>query len=156
MHKILVPLDGSTRSAAVLPAAASFARALGRELLLLHVVAPEQSAHKRAATAPDPEETQAAARAYLEQVAADIREPDLRVTIMTAFGYPTTRIIETVRHDPLITQIVMATHGAGEAPQRVFGHTAEEVLRRAGVPVLLVRPGQTLPPLTASSVILVP
>jgi nucleotide-binding universal stress UspA family protein len=156
LHKVLVPLDGSDRAAAVVPAAASFARALGSELLLLRVVAPEAPTGSRAANAQEREEAQAEAQAYLEQVAAEVRGPGLPVTVITAFGYPTTRIVETVRHDPFITRMAMATHGAGEAPGRVFGHTVEELVRAAGVPVLLVGSGQTLRPLTAGSTILVP
>ncbi len=156
MHKVLVPLDGSARAAAVAPAAASLAQALGGELLLLRVMAPETPTSSRETVAPECEETQAEAQAYLEQVAAQIREPGLLVTITTAFGSPPTRIVEAIHRDPFITRVVLSTHGAGEALDRVFGHTAEEVLRMAGVPVLLVHSGQTLPPLGAGSIILVP
>lgn len=156
MHKILVPLDGSARATTVALAAASFARALGSELLLLRIVAPEPPPSHPEAVAPERAETQAEAQAYLEQVAAPIRERGLSVSVTTDFGYPTTRIVETIHRDPSITRMVLATHGAGEALERVFGHTAEEVLRTAGVPVLLVHSGQTLPPLGVGSIILVP
>jgi nucleotide-binding universal stress UspA family protein len=156
MHKVLVPLDGSAQAAAVVPTAAALARVRHSELLLLRVVVPEKPDGNGEAGAQAHEETQAEAQSYLEQVAAEIRGPDLPVTIATAFGYPTTRIVETIHQDPFITKVVMATHGAGEGPERIFGHTAEEVLRTAGVPVMLVRGGQTLRPLAAGSIILVP
>jgi nucleotide-binding universal stress UspA family protein len=156
MHKVLVPLDGSVRAAAVAPAAASFAQALGSELLLLQVVTPATPTGHHEAVAPEQEETPADAQAYLEQVAATIRERGLPVTITLDFGSPPTRIVETIHRDPSITGLVLATHGAGAALDRVFGHTAEEVLRKAGVPVLLVHNGQSLPPLAAGSIILVP
>src|SRR5215212_7999512 len=150
MRKILVPLDGSARAAGVLPAAASFARALGSELLLLRVVAPEQ------ATAADYADAQAAARAHLAQVAASLRGPSLPVAIATAFGHPATRIVETVRHDPYITRVVLAAPDPGREPDRVVSHTTEEVLRMAGVPILLVRGEHEHAPLTAGSLVLVP
>ena len=156
MHKILVPLDGSARAAAATPVAAALAHALGSELLLLRVVAPETPTSSREAAAQERQETQAEAEAYLEQVAAQIRERGLPVTVMIDFGYPTTRIVEAIHRDPSITRIVLSTHGAGAALERVFGHTAEEVLSKAGVPVLLVRGGQILPRLTPGSIILVP
>lgn len=156
MHKILVPLDGSARAAAATPVAAALAHALGSELLLLRVVAPETPTSSREVAAQERQETQAEAEAYLEQVAAQIRERGLPVTVMIDFGYPTTRIVEAIHRDPSITRIVLSTHGAGAALERVFGHTAEEVLSKAGVPVLLVRGGQILPRLTPGSIILVP
>jgi nucleotide-binding universal stress UspA family protein len=155
MHKILVPLDGSARAAAAAPVAAALAQALDSELLLLRVVAPETPASSRGA-AQEREETPAEAEAYLEQVAAQIRDLGLPVTITIDTGYPTTRIVEAIHRDPCITRMVLSTHGAGAALAQVFGHTAEEVLREAGVPILLVRCGQTLPQLTAGRIILVP
>jgi nucleotide-binding universal stress UspA family protein len=156
MGKVLVPLDGSGRAAAVLPTAAAVARAMGCELELLQVVVPEGTARSRVDADREWDEGQARARAYLEQVAAGLGAPDLPVTIATAGGHPATGIVQTVRQDPLITYIVMATHGRSGVPRWVFGSTAEEVLRAAGVPILLLRDGQRLPVLTAGCTILVP
>jgi nucleotide-binding universal stress UspA family protein len=156
MGKVLVPLDGSARAAAVLPTAAAFARAMGCELLLLQVVVPEGTAVSRVAADREWREGQARAEAYLEQVADSIRGPDLPVAVTITSGHPATGIVQTVHHDPLITRIVMATHGRSGVSRLVFGSTAEEVLGAAGVPVLLMRDGQTLPPLTAGCTILVP
>src|SRR4051812_48987154 len=101
MRKLLVPLDGSARAAAVLPPAAAFARALGSELLLLQIVAAEGAARGRPAADPAAEEAQANARAYLERMAAAMRRSDLPIATATAVGHPATCIVQAVRHDPL-------------------------------------------------------
>jgi len=64
------------------PVAAALAHALGSELLLLRVVAPETPTSSREAAAQERQETQAEAEAYLEQVAVQIRERGLPVTVM--------------------------------------------------------------------------
>ncbi|HMA33996.1 MAG TPA: universal stress protein [Chloroflexia bacterium] len=126
--KILVPLDGSARAEAILPAAATLAREIGSSLVLLRV-APEF----------------AGAAAYLHAWAAELETRGLLVTTQVLGGAPAPAIIEYARHAPGIGLIAMATHGRRGLDRWVGGSVAEAVLQRAGRPLLLVRAGDRAP-----------
>jgi len=65
------------------------------------------------------------------------------VTLRTAFleGSPFVEIIRYAR-DNSIGLIVIATHGRTGIKHALFGSTAEKVVRKAGCPVLVVRPNE--------------
>lgn len=119
--RILVPLDGSEASAAVLPAVAELARLYGSEVVLFHAVDRSTTAQSKARLA-----------AFGERL------PGVRVSLRTAEGKPAAAIVDAACSG-LFDLTAMTTHGSGTA-RWAFGSTAEHVLRHVACPLLVVRP----------------
>jgi nucleotide-binding universal stress UspA family protein len=140
-RRVLVPLDGFPAAEAVLPSVLGLARALGLELTLLRVVPLATSASiegaRRVAVNPLEGPTREAGE-YLEGVAARLRGDRLTVRTTVRPGDAVGEIVTAARetHADLIA---MATHAAGGLRRLLAGSTADAVLRRADVPVFLVR-----------------
>ncbi len=132
MNRILVPLDGSRLSEAILPMAEALARDYEAELLLLRALRPQRS--------PEAEtDAQEQAERYLAGIAREVEgrgvpgvawkvwyaEPDRAIADAAAF------------HD--VDLVAMSTHGRGGLSRLLFGSVAESLVRKARVPVLLVR-----------------
>lgn len=129
--RLLVPLDGSALSEAVLPFVAELAAQLDAEVVLVRVV-------------PHPAREQlAAARTYLattaERLTSTTGAPPLRVRAEAA-GSPAATIARLAEAEGA-TVIVMATHGRSGVRRLVLGSVATGTLRRADVPLLLIRAG---------------
>ncbi len=150
-HRILVPLDGSPLAEAALPHAAAIARRFGAGITLLQVVStlPVTTAVDAAATAGAEamlameaiEATEQAAHDYLEEVA---RRPELEgisFRLRVVRGSPAREIVRLAQEERA-ELIVMSTHGRSGLGRLVFGSVADQVLREAGIPILLVRPHQ--------------
>jgi nucleotide-binding universal stress UspA family protein len=132
--RVLVPLDGSTVAEAALGPALALAETVGGELLLVHAL-PEAPTEAEASTAAD----------YLDGLSGAIgcSAPTipLRVHVL-----PHTPLVAIVREQGADV-IALTTQGRGRT-QRLTGATASDTLRRACVPVVLVRPvgaGETTP-----------
>jgi len=138
---ILCPTDFSPASRAALDHAAELARALGAELLVLHVcplllyaIAPD--AH------PDAPGFEAAIKdklkVELDALGESLRKQGIAVQTLLVDGNPGHMIAE-VAHDRKVDLIAMATHGRTGLPRLTLGSVAERVVRTAGVPVLSLR-----------------
>lgn len=82
------------------------------------------------------------AQAYAEDILDDATELadefDKNITTETEFGHPQNIIVEyAMEHD--IDQIVIGSHGRTGPARVLLGSVAETVVRRAPVPVLVVR-----------------
>lgn len=142
-RRVLVPLDGSEFSEAVLGAAAGLARSFDAELHLLHVVAPpELYTFRREIRDEDGHVTSVefTAQEYLRYVAAEyageIEDPVLEV----ARAPSAINGILTAATASAADVIAMATHGRGGIRRVLMGSTAGDVLCNAGLPVLLYHP----------------
>jgi nucleotide-binding universal stress UspA family protein len=124
---LLVPLDGSPLAEQALPYATALARALDARVTLLDAwwpVIPE---------ADGPHLEAVAARLRADGVAAETY-----VCHLPSLGEAGKVICETaVGLEGSL--IAMATHGRGGLARVVMGSVATDMLRRAQVPVLLVR-----------------
>src|SRR5262245_21649051 len=99
--RILVPLDGSTRSEAAIP----FVEQLpSKRVLLLFVEPPETRAEGTLRLSPH------AAAVYLERQAQQFRQRGREAESVVEFGDPAERIVELANEANLI---VMATHARG-------------------------------------------
>jgi nucleotide-binding universal stress UspA family protein len=128
--RVLVPLDGSRPSEAVLPAASEVAGLLGADRLLLKAVGPAQ----------DSAQARREARRYLEGLAARLRGPEgPPVEAIVAAGEPAV-VIEAAAGQDQVSLIALATHGRGGLGRVLAGSIATATLRQAQVPLLLVRP----------------
>lgn len=141
---MLVLLDGSEFSDAILPETARFAVALGAEIELLRVVAPawfNESMAVASSVQPDQSAGELTNRASsdLELAAAALRNQGLIVSTKVIVGPNPAQSI--IRHIAATRPgiVALATHGRGFS--RLFlGSVADTVLREGGRPTLLVRP----------------
>jgi nucleotide-binding universal stress UspA family protein len=168
----LVALDGSAWAEAALAPAAAVIQALAAPgegaLHLVQVVPPVTGAHPSPPPPlphPDDRQEQAIqeAQSYLGGVVARLHTaptpaPPLAVTwsapVAAEVATTLLRLAEQgKRQHPVESEkpprqtvlLVLATHGRGGPPRWALGRTAEQVLERAELPLLLVRPPEVLP-----------
>lgn len=127
MERIVVPLDGSAEGARVIPLVRGVAAAHDARVTLLTVEVP--------ALTELPGQGHGSDRAAIEPLADELRRGGLRVDVQEAFGPVATEILRASRDADLLA---MTTHGRSGAGRWWFGSVAEEVLRRATCPLLLV------------------
>ncbi|HET7229396.1 MAG TPA: universal stress protein [Longimicrobium sp.] len=131
---ILVPLDGSAFSEAILDPVVAVAHATGAEVKLLRVLGPgEMPSFIHADLPPTPE-------AYLNGIAGvlppNVTVSDARVVVDPSASLAILHEAAEVGAD----LIAMATHGCGGARSLLLGSTAAQVLRGTRKPLLLFRP----------------
>jgi nucleotide-binding universal stress UspA family protein len=145
--RIVVPLDGSDLAAAALPTAEEIARLTGVPIHLVRVL--DTSSFARLAGYPaygtfvgvsalreSLRNEEAVAAAHLRAVKQELEERDLTVTVALEQGTPAEEIVWATRPGDLV---VMSTHGRGGLGRWFLGSVAEEVVRHATVPIMLVR-----------------
>jgi len=130
VRKILVPLDGSETAARALPVAVAFARVFGAELVLLTVVEGDTIVPQV------PKTTSGAAQKLLEGSAKKLE--GLSVRTLVAGGSPALGILDAADQERA-DLIAMSTHGRSGISRWAFGSTAEDVVRHARSPLLVVR-----------------
>jgi nucleotide-binding universal stress UspA family protein len=131
VKRILIPLDGSRLSEAVLPLAEALARDYDADLLLVRALLPGGSAEIEV-------EVQATAEDYLRTMAADLAARGRSVEWKVWYDEPARAIADAARYNG-VDLIAMTTHGRGGVSRLIAGSVAEALVRQAPVPVLLVR-----------------
>jgi nucleotide-binding universal stress UspA family protein len=160
-RNILVPLDGSSFAEQALPWALSLARRAGAglDLVRVHVLYALQEPACGWLPYDPAEEAECKRREqlYLDATARWLAAVSrLPVTPALVFGLGAEPILDRARRADLV---VMTTHGRGPLGRFALGSVADEVVRRAGLPVLLLRPQNPAPgllPEPAPENILVP
>ena len=132
MKTILVPLDGSELAARALGPARELAAARGASVLLLEVT----PLHDPAAHASQAAEMERAGR-YLAGVADQLRADGATVLVEVCPGRPAEQIAEQAALWAS-ELIVMSSHGRSRLGALVHGSVADEVVRLADRPVLVV------------------
>jgi manganese transport protein len=135
--KILVALENSRADESLLPHIKQLAKQLGSHLLLVHVADGWVARNFNRLDLAESDEMRTD-RAYLEQIAAQLRADGLSVTTQLALGDPPAEILkaaETERCD----LIAMTSHGHRLIGDIIYGSTIEEVRHRASIPILVVR-----------------
>lgn len=141
--RMLVPLDLTVDSASILPFVADAARGGGATVRLLHVAPVPgnvMSADGRIVAYADQEmaRLEAEAQDYLRAEAARLQ--GLPVECVVRFGEPGPEILaEAERFEADL--VAMTTRRRPQLSRLVLGSTAEEICRRAEVPVVVFRPG---------------
>ncbi len=138
VQTVLVPLDGSAVAEAALPMAEEVLRDNSDATLVLM-----RATSVMALPVIDPVEAEVAAvreaEAYLEKVAARMRERGIRQVVTSVwYGSAATSIVEAARARKA-DLIVMCTHGRSGIGRLVLGSVAESVVRGTSTPILLVR-----------------
>jgi acetoin utilization protein AcuB len=137
---ILVPLDGTAGSEAVLETIGEIARAEGASVRLLSVHPPvhevEVEGRILAYADQETERVQAEAQDYLKRVAVSFGA--VPVSFAVRFGEPAKQIVEEAEA-ARATLIAMATHRRTGIARAVKGSVAESVERTTTIPVMLVQ-----------------
>ena len=146
--RVLVALDGSMSSEAMLRFVLEIAGPLDMTVLLLRVVEPLTPVLAADVyTAPPVEDMEARRRdaeEYLAPIAAALRARGVNTAWMVRRGRPADEILAAAAESGA-EMIAMATHGRTGMGRLLFGSVAEAVLRRAVVPVFLMRQPEAVP-----------
>lgn len=139
--RVVVPLDGSPVAEAIIPFILQIAGPLDLEVVLLRVLQPVLPVVMEASRHVDIEDVEARRRdaeEYLAPVAVELRAQGIRVRTEVRRGEPAAEIDGGARATGA-DLIAMTTHGRGGLGRLLFGSVAESVLRRAEIPVFLMR-----------------
>jgi nucleotide-binding universal stress UspA family protein len=139
---ILVPLDGSPQSEAVLPYATAIAAASGDGIRLFGVTEPEQANSILMRLEQDSEmrnRRAGEARRYLTDLASRVNPREIEVSSEVAEGTPASEILRAAEADDIV-MVAMATHGRSGLQRWALGSVADRVMRMSEVPTLLIRP----------------
>lgn len=141
MKKILVPIDFSPISTAVMAEAVVLARSLGAQITLIHIVEPPTAVLDYGLMNINvPEITTAVEKATAQQLAKwrkRLQKPGISVKTVQATGFPVLEIITQSRKLGA-DYIVMGSHGHAAVYELLIGSTTSGVLKKAACPVLIV------------------
>lgn len=137
-RRILVPLDGSTRTARVLPEAFRLARERAGEVVLLTVVDLQSFRPSRARALED------AIRRAIRERTEMLREAGIEASGTLVAGQDVPSSIISAARDLDCDMIAMTTHARGPVGRFVFGSVANHVAARAERPVLFTPPHDDL------------
>lgn len=141
VRHLLVALDGTKAAEAVLPKAVELGEAMGARFTLLRVVSTVPAYPIPAGVVPpglDEEvmRVRAAAAAYLERVAAPLRDKGLDVRTLVAVDPDPGRAILEEAHDLGCDLIALESHGRSGLARLLHGSVTGDVVRHATTPVL--------------------
>lgn len=142
---VLVTLDGSELAESIVTPALRLGGLVGARFTLLRVVLPVPFVVGPQGAGPSFTETgvvqsREMAAAYLEQVAAQIREQGVEVATETVLHTVPALGILDYAATHAVDLIAMATHGRGGWSRLALGSVADKVMRGTMMPVMLYRP----------------
>jgi nucleotide-binding universal stress UspA family protein len=126
---------------AIIPFILEIAGPLDLEVVLLRIlqpIPPEVIEGSRHVVVEDVQARGMDAEEYLAPIAAELRGKGVRVRTLVRRGEPAAEIVEAAREADA-DLIAMTTHGRSGLRRLIFGSVAEAVLRRAELPVFLMR-----------------
>jgi nucleotide-binding universal stress UspA family protein len=137
-RRMLVCLDGSTTAASMLPAARRWAKHLDLELHLLHITYPTSVPVGGDLLAPAEDRIVAS---KLQAATDELR--DIGIAANWSIGEHTTAAEGITEHAAyrMVDLIALATHGTTGLARLIAGSVALDTVKRATVPVLILRPG---------------
>ncbi len=138
LKNILVPLDLSEMSLKSLQYAVPFAQQFGAKLTLLHVVPPPAYTPELPFPAPLSAEHFAAIEKQLEDIRVTKIPAEIAVEISVRHNFVFDGILEVARQT-CADLIITTTHGRTGLTHLLMGSTAENIVRKAPCPVLVVR-----------------
>jgi nucleotide-binding universal stress UspA family protein len=138
MYKhILVPVENSRHDQVILEHIRELARAGGARLTLVHVADGWVARNFERLNLRESEEIRED-RAYLEEVAANLRKEGFEVDAVLAMGEPADEILRVIEERGC-DLVAMSTHGHRFISDLLYGSTANAVRHRTTVPVLLLK-----------------
>jgi nucleotide-binding universal stress UspA family protein len=139
---MVVPLDGSAMSEAVIPHAINIARQRGAEtdIVLIHVSDINASSFGNRGALNRIQEEKKEKKKYLEGIVKRIKGEGLNARSEILLGDPAETILNYVKDNPA-QLIAMATHGHTGLSSMIFGSVTEHILHLVKkTPILLVKP----------------
>jgi nucleotide-binding universal stress UspA family protein len=141
--KILVPLDGSPRSEAILPHVEELASRFEAEILLLRVYEPDFSLVDPYGHPPEfyealQEKWQDEVVSYLEAIKKNLSIKGLTVRTLVEKG-PVVSMIINIAERENADLIAMASHGRTGLARVFYGSVAAGILHKVDRPLLLIR-----------------
>ena len=137
LAKILVPTDFSKCSQTAFEYGLQLARDFGAELRLVHVINPHAFPFGDKYTALDPlqllRETEQASQRRMRSMASKSK---LRYSVSVLHGSPAVEICHAANED--VDLIVISTHGRTGLGHILIGSVAEQVVRHAHCPLLVI------------------
>ena len=142
-HKILVPLDGSSRAEAILPHVEDLARRYQARVILLQVIEPEPLIVGPDMVYPIVNQEMVAertrhAREYLAARRAEFEAMGISTSTHVAYGPTVEEVIKRAEREGA-DLIAMASHGRTGLARVFYGSVASGVLNRIDRPLLLIR-----------------
>jgi len=144
-HKrVLIALDGSAAGEMVMKFLMEIAGPLDMTVMLLHVLEPiTPAAAEGLVVTDDIDARRREAEEYLAPIAAMLRSQGVDAAWAIRHGRAADEILAAA--DESGTDLIaMATHGRSGIGRLLFGSVAEAVLRRAAVPVFMIRQPHTV------------
>jgi nucleotide-binding universal stress UspA family protein len=156
IEKILVPMDGSRQSAKALVYAIEVASRFGAEIILLRVVTLSMLsiAHSTPSSGGpvikgdflkeaerQDRKTMSRMRQYVRGKLKTVTAHGVKGAYRVMTGDPADSIIACCR-DEAIDLVVMSAKNKGWWRRTILGSVTDEVLKSAGIPVLVIRPGR--------------
>jgi nucleotide-binding universal stress UspA family protein len=139
-RKLLVPLDGSKASEAVLPWAEAFARITGSSLVLARVILSRRYAAEYLTTGVHRQHTMTewqTANAYLEHVQHALESRGFDVQTVVREGVVVENILD-VADEVRASAISLCTHGRHGLARFFLGSIAEGLIHEATIPLLII------------------
>ena len=132
--RILVPLDGSSESAGILPLVRSLAELNEAKVILLHIqeLYPLSSEYPGALPMLTPEEALKILSPYRRQLGS------IPVKLRTEVGLPASGILDVAQEEHA-DLLALSSHGRTGVSRWAFGSVTEAVLRHCPLPLLVTR-----------------
>ncbi len=139
IQKILCPIDFSAPSRNALRYANEFAKAMNAKITIMHVIQPQPiAADVNVPYVPLEIEIEKNAKEDLERIVKEEVQEGVVVEQVMAFGLPSDCVIAQAQKEN-VDLIILGTHGRTGISRLLMGSTAENVIRHAARPVLVVK-----------------
>lgn len=138
LKRILVPLDFSEHSLKGLRYAIPFAESFGAKLTILHVIPPPVYSAEVVMVDPGQPELSYFAEKQLKAIREQMVPAHLETELVLRHTFAFDGILEAARENEA-DLIIVTTHGRTGMKHFMMGSTAENIVRRAPCPVLVVR-----------------
>lgn len=137
LRDILVPLDGTARSARILDLVKPLAAGRGSLVRLVHVVVPITISVPLAGVSTTAPSEVRDPRPELRELARPLKDAGIKVRVHVSSGYAAAEILRVAR-EAGSDLIAMATSGRRGLARLFLGSVAEELLRDTDRPILLL------------------
>ncbi|MEQ9406355.1 MAG: universal stress protein [Fuerstiella sp.] len=141
LNQIMVATDFSERSLLAIAYAVELARPFHAEVVGCHVMEPAHALLPAMAGGPESSVDVRASQAREETESLLRKAGANRYRVLIEKGNPTREIIRVARNER-IDLIVVSTHGRSGLAHMLLGSNAENIVRLAPCPVLVVRDGE--------------
>jgi nucleotide-binding universal stress UspA family protein len=150
LRKILLTLDGSQFSEAIIPYVEKLAKVMGSEVTLFRVIEPAKLPQLAAYADREKYEKdfmvklKKEAKRYLDKKKTALASKGIKVNSALLEGKPAETILQYAE-DKSVNLIALTTHGFSGVTKWAYGSVASRIIEASSKPTLLVRP--TLPAL---------